>query len=92
MIYLLLITLVILLIISYYINSKDIIAPSFIFTLSFAFSAIWAVAYADIWDLDSFSKTTYFVIVGGVLLFIIVSLIIKIIFSIKKQQTKIEIN
>lgn len=92
MIYLLLLTLIIILILSYYINGKDIIAPSFIFALSFTFSSIWAVAYADIWNLDSFHKNTYFVITGGVLLFVIVSLLVKVIFSIKKQQKNIEIH
>ena len=92
MIYLLSLTLIIILILSYYTNEKDIITPSFIFTLSFAFSSIWAVAYADIWNLNTFHKDTYFVITGGVLLFVIVSLLVKGIFSIKNQQKDIEIH
>ena len=84
MIYVLLLTLVILSILTYYLNEKDILAPSFIFAASFTFSSIWAVAYANIWELSSFHRYTYYVIVGGVVIFLLTSLLTKKLFFKKR--------
>lgn len=88
MIYELFFTLFILLVIAYFLNKKDIIAPSFIFALSFVFSAMWAVGFSDIWGLENFHLNTYLVIVLGVLEFIIISWFISLFFCKKDSFNK----
>lgn len=70
MLYILLITLLILLVISYNISGKEIVSPAFIFVSSFIFCVSWAVAFAKNWDLI-LHNNTYFVIAGGAFLFTI---------------------
>ena len=70
MLYILLITLLILLVISYNISGKKIVSPAFIFVSSFIFCVSWAVAFAKNWDLI-LHNNTYFVIAGGAFLFTI---------------------
>ena len=89
MIYLLVISLLLLTIISYAINKKELIAPSFVFSASFLFSSIWAFAFRNEWMLETFHKETFFVITGGVLLFMIVSWIVK---HFTKSINKITVN
>lgn len=100
MIYVLLICLSILLIGSFILNKKDIISPSVTFCASFCFSCIWAAIYAKKWELELHSNT-FFVIVGGVIEFVIISFFIQCMFSFfaKKSEAyqkvklkKIEIN
>lgn len=88
MIYILMIALCVLLYFSFILNKKDLIAPSFVFCVSFCFSCIWAVAYAKEWDLGLHSNT-FWVILGGVLEFIIFSYIIQSAFSLVKGKNSI---
>lgn len=83
MIYELIIILLIFLGISFTINKKDIVSPSFIFCASFVFCNMWALIYKDKWDLN-IKLITFMVIAGGVLEFILVSLFIQVFFSITK--------
>lgn len=80
MIFALFITLFILSIISYYINKKDLIAPSFLFSLSFLSATFFALLNDKKWAVNLSTKT-YLVIVGGVLEFILVSSIVNFFFS-----------
>ena len=50
MIYVLAISLLIIFIISFILNKKDIVSPSFIFSFGFVFQSIWAVVYAKKWE------------------------------------------
>lgn len=79
-------TLVILSVMSYYLNKKDIIAPSFLFSLSFLFASFFALLNDKKWAIN-LSNETYIVIAGGVAEFILVGFITKLIFSrsYKKQ-------
>lgn len=88
MIYLLLVLLIVLLIITFYSNKKELISPSFVFCFSFVFSLIWAVAFYEEWNLSSFHKNTFYVILGGVILFVITSSIIKLLFSVFSKKKK----
>jgi len=85
MIYLLLATLSGLLILSFWINRGDIISPSFVFSASFLFACVWAVAYAEKWSLD-LHKNTYLVITLGVLEFNVVCFLIRCSFNIIKRS------
>ena len=58
-------TLVILSVMSYYLNKKDIIAPSFLFSLSFFFASFFALLNDKMWAIN-LSNETYIVIAGGV--------------------------
>ena len=71
MIYLLFVFLFLILALSYYIYQKEILAPSFIFSASFFFSSIWAMAYSKRWELGLHFET-FFLLVGGALEFLIV--------------------
>ena len=86
MIYELMIILLVLLVFSYFLNRKDIIAPSFIFCLSFVFCVAWAIGYSKIWELDTLHSNTFFVIVGGVSEFIFVGYIVQIFFEQIKSK------
>lgn len=99
MIYLLMITLCVLLLINFILNKKDFIAPSFIFCASFCFSSVWAVVYSKKWSLG-LHINTFCVILGGVLEFIIISIIVQTLFlkssgesavKEKRELVKIEI-
>lgn len=80
MIYELIIILIVLLGFSFFLNKKDIIAPSFVFCASFVFCNMWAVAYAKTWELG-LHFNTFMVIVGGVLVFIICSFIVSFFYD-----------
>lgn len=62
--WLLLIGLIVLLLISYYLNLKEAMAPSFLFVASFIFCLTWAIAYKDKWDTVLDSKTGIVIFVG----------------------------
>ena len=83
MLYELLIILVVMLGISFTLNKKDIMSPSFIFCASFVFCSMWAVMYKDIWELG-LRVRTLIVICGGVLEFIIVCSLIQVLYAMTK--------
>lgn len=85
MIYLQLVVLFILMIVSYHANHHDYLSPGFIFSLSFCFSTLWACMYAEEWQLG-LHDNTFFVIVGGVLLFIIVSFLVHIQYYRRRKR------
>ncbi len=85
---LLVLTLVLLLCMSYKLVNRDLIAPSFIFTSSFLFSALWALLYTKEWNLN-LHINTYFVIAGGVFEFIIVSYLIQSIMKFTRANRNI---
>ena len=91
MIYLLVFLLLVILWFCYILNKKDYISPSFVFTLSFLFSSIWAMAYANKWDLK-LSNKTFFIIIFSIIIFFIVGVLIKQIFLMKKTEYKGENN
>ena len=84
---LLLVTLIVLLLISYWLNRGDIISPSFIFCASFLFASTWATIYANRWDL-TLHNNTYFVISLGVAEFILVSYVTHIVFNLIKHNRR----
>lgn len=80
MVYLLLIVLIALLFICYECNEKDVLCPSFLFTLSFIFSVFWACLFARQWELGLHANT--FLVIGlGVFEFIAVCLLVHYCFS-----------
>ena len=85
---LLVLTLVLLLCMSYKLVNRDLIAPSFIFTSSFLFSTLWALLYTKEWNLN-LHINTYFVIAGGVFEFIIVSYLIQSIMKFTRANRNI---
>ena len=85
MIYLLLPTLIGLLILSIAANKKQLFSPSVIFAASFTFSAIWATAFAQDWNLK-LEVATYYVICGGVLTFILIAKLTSYIFKSTNRQ------
>ncbi len=80
MIYLLMAVLLALLFITYECNEKDVLCPSFLFTLSFVFSCVWACMFAGKWDLG-LHLNTFLVISIGVFEFIAVGILIHQIYS-----------
>ena len=78
MIYILFVLLIIILVASYYLSEGEICAPSFLFSGSFVFSCAWAVSYAKNWNLD-LHINTFLVILSGVITFLIVSQITRVI-------------
>lgn len=80
MIYELLIGLIVLLWVSFLLNRKDILSPSFIFCTSFVFSCIWAVLYSNQWELK-LHLNTFMVIIVGVVTFIFTSFVLKFFFD-----------
>ena len=77
---LLLISLVLMLWLLCYSQKWNYINPAVMFCASFVFSAIWATAYADLFDLH-LHVITYMVIVGGVLLFALSSHITNLLYK-----------
>ena len=72
----LLIGLIILLLISYYLNLKEAMAPSFLFAASFIFCLTWAIAYKDKWNMVLDGRTSA-VIFFGCLEYVLVATIIR---------------
>ncbi len=77
-------------ILAYFSNKKDIIAPSVIFPLAFLFSATWGLFYFERWGLEDYSFETALYIVVGVLDFVLVSFVVKKIFSRKYKDKDVE--
>ena len=80
MIYFLLISLLILFIISFFINEENIIAPGVVFSFGFLVQAIIAVIYAKRWELG-LHLNTYLALTLGIAEFIIVSFIVHLIYN-----------
>lgn len=72
-------TIIILTISAYYLNGKELIAPSFLFSVAFLVASFFALLNGEKWGYN-LNNSTYFVIVLGILEFIIISYIIRIIF------------
>lgn len=81
MILALLVILCTVLFIAYYANKRDIISPSVVFCASFVFSAIWALAYSDIWELQNMQTKTILVIAGGTIVFLFFSTITRLLYE-----------
>lgn len=91
MVYLLLIILLVLFIVSFFINKKNIVAPAFIFSFGFVMQAIFVVFYAKKWELG-LHLNTFLVIVLGVAEFVIISYIVHLVCnSIRKRKNKNEL-
>lgn len=89
MIYLV-ITLALLLILSYGLNNGEYIAPSFVFTGMFLFSSIWVYMFEDKWNFQ-LHLNTYLLVVGAVGSFIIFCKMVDILFQkgkVKKFRNK----
>lgn len=86
MIYILTIVLLCLLYFTYYLNDKEVLAPSFLFTTSFLFACCWFIPYNDVWN--GIQQNTFFVIVGGVVVFILTSLFVKGLFKLTNKNVK----
>lgn len=84
-IYLLLFTLVIQFIICYYLFNKDLFSPSAILSEVFILSTLACIYNIEKWGVN-LHYSTYFVITGGNLIFIIISYIIHLLFSKKKKE------
>lgn len=74
MLLLLMVSLFFLLVLSYILNRYELLAPSSLFTASIFFGVVWAYAYRNEWSLNLHANT-FWVILGGVSTFIVVSLI-----------------
>lgn len=88
---LLVISLLLLLLISYIIFKKDFLSPSFVFTAGFCYSSVWAYFFRKKWSLN-LNTNTYLVIVGGVLTFLMFSIIINKSIGNKKKPLEISFN
>ena len=84
MVYLFLTTLL-LTIIAYYLNNKELIAPSFLFSISFLFASFFAYLNKNKWG-DLLTSGVFWVISLGILEFIIVCFIIRFVFQQKRIQ------
>jgi len=85
MTYILFICLLLILGVDYCVNNKDVLCPSFIFTLSLTFSVFWACIFTKKWELYLHANT-FIVIAGGAMLFSFSSLLIKHLY--KKNSLK----
>lgn len=76
MMYVLLLLLLLVVLFAFFANDKDIIAPGFLFSVSFFGAALFATMYKDTWDLE-LHRNTFFVIILGVIEFVVLCLVIK---------------
>lgn len=70
---------IILLFITYYLFDKDFMAPSFILTAMYIVSIGVALLNYKEWGLSDYSSTTFFIILGGAVLFILVGFVVKLV-------------
>lgn len=77
---LLLIVLTVLLWLIYLTMGKDFMNPAFLFCTSFVYSAVWATAYTDVWELN-LHFNTFWVIFGGVLIYTCSTYVIRMIYK-----------
>ena len=75
----------------YYANNRDYLRPSFLFCLSFIFSALWATAYMSTWDLD-LHLNTYLVLTGGIIIFTLCDKITSVIYRSTHKRYTMEIH
>ncbi|WFB39436.1 MULTISPECIES: O-antigen polymerase [Lacticaseibacillus] len=79
-------TLILILIAAYFLNNRELMSPAVLYSGAFAFSGLWALAYAGKWFLEP-SSLTVLVLVGGGLEFIFVTWFIHLFFSsIRSKQ------
>lgn len=79
-------TLVLILIAAYFLNNRELMSPAVLYSGAFAFSGLWALAYAGKWFLEP-SSLTVLVLVGGGLEFVFVTWFIHLFFSsIRSKQ------
>ncbi|MGO2722783.1 MAG: O-antigen polymerase [Lactobacillus sp.] len=81
----LVLTLLIILILAFYTSGRDFLSPAVLFSFSFFFSSCWAFAFAQVWSLNP-AMATYLVISLGVLEFVIVSLLVKLLMQAFKGR------
>lgn len=86
MIYYLLIALIIMLIISYIVFEKDLLAPPVVLNAVYILSTIFAIYNIDTWAIQLHSNT-FWVIVLGNLTFLITSILVHIFFKKNKKNT-----
>ncbi|KRK10306.1 polysaccharide polymerase [Lacticaseibacillus zeae DSM 20178 = KCTC 3804] len=85
-------TLVLILILAYFLNNRELMSPAVLYSGAFAFSGLWALAYAGKWFLEP-SSLTVLVLVGGGLEFVFVAWAIHIFFgSLRSRQMANEVN
>lgn len=88
-IYYLLLTLIILLLISFVIFKKDIMAPAFILCATFILSTLFTIYNIDTWSIN-LQWSTYKIVISGVCIFIIVAFTFNTFFDfIKKKPNKV---
>lgn len=73
------ISLMLIFILAFILNNREIISPAVLFSGSFLFSSFWALLYAQKWSLSPNIKTQL-VIILGVLLFVVISTTLRYIF------------
>lgn len=81
-------TLLILFICTYYLNARELLAPSTLFCGSLLFGSIWALINEKKWSLD-LSLDTYLVISLGVFEFTLVAYIVKLVFDGSQKRISI---
>lgn len=77
--------LVLILIAAYFLNDRELMSPSVLFSGSFAFSGLWALAYAQKWSLEPSSLTVTVLIFGGVE-FVLVAVFIHMFFRFVRSK------
>ena len=91
MIYLLLIALIIMLIISYIVFERDLLAPPVVLNAVYVLSTLFAIYNIDTWAIQLHSNT-FWVIVLGNLSFLITCIIIHSFFQKKKKRKTVDKN
>ncbi|WP_166667240.1 O-antigen polymerase [Companilactobacillus nuruki] len=91
MLALLLIFLLFSVVINYFLFNRELIAPAFLFSVSFFISVPWALLYKKKWSLD-ISSNTFMVILGGVVTFMIVSLVVDRVSILIEPRINMEVN
>lgn len=86
MIYALPILLVALVLIAFFCSKKDLVAPSVIFIAGFVYCAIWACIYAVEWGLTGMQVDTFWVVLGGAIVFLLASIGIRLLFERKESD------
>lgn len=70
---------IILLFMTYYLFDKDFMAPSFIIVAMYIVSIGVALLNYKEWGLSDYSSTTFFIVLGGAILFILVGFVVKLV-------------
>lgn len=80
MLFVLELLLLLLLVISYYIQDKNYISPSTVYVAFFVFSVAWAIAYSKEWQLE-LNIQTFLVLLTGSVDFVLVSYLVHALFK-----------